>query len=160
MLNISEYGGLKRAKGNSGIERIGKVIGSLNLSLPVSEFGQVFTGFYHKGKKAIEKLLEEKQGQITGAFYRKDIGDIDLVWGKVTNAKQHKGFGLAHIVDKHPNFDVYLISKIVRYGKVEERHKGFTVKYKKYKLGIKDGYEVGGNKISKNRWIVTSFEED
>ncbi len=51
--------------------------------------GKEFTGV--KGQKAVEKLLQEKQGHVKGAFTRQDIGDIDLVWG---NEKQ----GLCHIL--------------------------------------------------------------
>ncbi|MCR2116238.1 hypothetical protein CUPS3781_09595, partial [Campylobacter upsaliensis] len=43
------------------------------------EFGENFEGF--KGKEAVLKLLEEKRGQIKGAFYKEGLGDIDLVWG-------------------------------------------------------------------------------
>ena len=30
---------------------------------PIPELGETFEGFYHKGKKAIKKLLQEKRGQ-------------------------------------------------------------------------------------------------
>ncbi|WP_240328790.1 hypothetical protein [Helicobacter suis] len=44
-------------------------------------FGQNFKEFYHDPKSAIAKLIETKEGQVAGAFYREDLGDIDLVWG-------------------------------------------------------------------------------
>ena len=132
----------------------------LNASLPVSEFGKNYEGYYHSGMKAVKKVLSEKAGQVTGAFNHKVLGDIDIVWGKVTNQKLHKGFGLVHILDKHPNFNVNLISKVIRYGTLEKRYKGFTIRYGQYKLGIKDGYEIDKKRVSNNRWIVTSFEEN
>lgn len=35
-----------------------------------------------KGQAAIDKLMQEKQGHVKGAFHREDIGDIDLLWGQ------------------------------------------------------------------------------
>lgn len=42
-----------------------------------------------KGQDAVNKLLREKQGHVKGAFYREDIGDIDLIWGDDTCGLQH-----------------------------------------------------------------------
>ncbi|MCZ6169075.1 hypothetical protein [Campylobacter ureolyticus] len=53
----------------------------LNIT-PIKEFGTNYAEFYHDLNGAINKLLAEKKGQVAGAFYRKDLGDIDLVWGK------------------------------------------------------------------------------
>lgn len=48
--------------------------------------------------------MEEKEGQVAGAFYRKELADIDLVWGQVKGkGKNAKGYGLAKIVEKHLN---------------------------------------------------------
>lgn len=58
----------------------------------ISDFlGKEFTGV--KGQAAIDKLMQERQGHVKGAFTRKDIGDIDLVWG-------NEGMGLAHIIKR------------------------------------------------------------
>ena len=46
-----------------------------------------------KSKGAIETLLTAKMGHIQGAFHRKELGDIDLVWGD-------SSFGLAHIIER------------------------------------------------------------
>ena len=42
---------------------------------------------------AVRKLLEEKRGHVKGAFFRKDIGDIDLIWG-------NDSVGLCHIIKR------------------------------------------------------------
>ncbi|WP_459177861.1 putative barnase/colicin E5 family endoribonuclease, partial [Helicobacter suis] len=60
---------------------------------PNPAFGKNFEEFYHDPKGAIAKLIETKEGQVAGAFYREDLGDIDLVWG---NSKM----GLAHILER------------------------------------------------------------
>lgn len=58
----------------------------------VSEFlGKEFTGV--KGQEAVDLLMKEKQGHVKGAFTRKDIGDIDLVWGDESR-------GLCHILER------------------------------------------------------------
>ncbi|MEE3777476.1 hypothetical protein V2I28_08350, partial [Campylobacter sp. CX2-4080-23] len=49
---------------------------------PIKEFGVNYAEFYHDGKNAIQKLLTERQGQVAGAFERKELGDIDLPWGE------------------------------------------------------------------------------
>lgn len=46
-------------------------------------------------------LRKKKGGECIAALYRHDVGDIDIVWGEVTDPIKHKGFGLAHIIDKH-----------------------------------------------------------
>ncbi|MEE3777474.1 hypothetical protein V2I28_08340, partial [Campylobacter sp. CX2-4080-23] len=53
----------------------------LNIN-PIREFGTNYAEFYHDGKNAIQKLLTERQGQVAGAFERKELGDIDLPWGE------------------------------------------------------------------------------
>ncbi len=49
-------------------------------SAPINEFGENYPQFYHKPHEAIKHLLETKSGQVQGAFYREELGDIDLVW--------------------------------------------------------------------------------
>ncbi|WP_459177977.1 putative barnase/colicin E5 family endoribonuclease, partial [Helicobacter trogontum] len=64
----------------------------LNIN-PIKEFGTNYAEHYHSGESAIAKLLAERQGQVAGAFYRKELGDIDLVWGD-------SKMGLAHILER------------------------------------------------------------
>ena len=53
-------------------------------------------------QKRLSKFLREKKnGECIAALYRSDIGDIDIVWGEITDPIKHKGYGLAHIIDKH-----------------------------------------------------------
>lgn len=55
-------------------------------------FGKEFKGY--SGAKAVEKLMQEKQGFIQGAFSRNDIGDIDVVYGEVTTRKRTRAMAL------------------------------------------------------------------
>ena len=50
-----------------------------------------------KGKDAIEKLLHEKNGHIKAAFNRKEVGDIDLIWGDEDS-------GLAHVIKRRDEY--------------------------------------------------------
>lgn len=75
-----------------------------NQPKPLKEFlGKEYTGV--KGRAAVEKLLQEKQGHVKAAFTREDIGDIDLVWG-------NKNIGLLHIIRRrekqHIDIDKFL----------------------------------------------------
>ena len=63
---------------------------------PLKEFGTNYPEFALKPKEALEKLLQEKNGQVAGAAFRDDLGGIDFVWGK--DGKD--GYGLAHILEK------------------------------------------------------------
>lgn len=130
-----------------------KIENELNIK-PLKEFGKNYAEYYHDGKGALQKLLIEKQGQVAGAFHRKDLGDIDLVWGEVTDKIKHKGYGLAHIIDKHPELDLKLISDIVDKGKLNNQNNiRYRIEYKNYIIGLSSEYK--GNKRT---FIITAFE--
>ncbi|RTJ12174.1 PBECR2 nuclease fold domain-containing protein [Campylobacter jejuni] len=132
----------------------GKIEQELNIQ-PLKEFGENYAEYYHDGKGALQKLLIEKQGQVAGAFHRKDLGDIDLVWGEVIDKIKHKGYGLAHIIDKHPDLDLKMIDEIVKNGKLIKDNKGrIRIQFDNKVIGIKDNWK--GDKT--NVWIVTSYE--
>nr|WP_193558218.1 hypothetical protein [Campylobacter jejuni] len=135
----------------------GKIEKELNIQ-PLKEFGENYAEYYHDGKGTLQKLLIEKQGQVAGAFHRKDLGDIDLVWGEVIDKIKHKGYGLAHIIDKHPDLELNIIPKIIENGEIAQRknrEKSFNIVFKDYILGINKGF----NKSGENQWIVTAFEK-
>ncbi|ELH5090809.1 hypothetical protein Q9Y45_000983 [Campylobacter jejuni] len=131
----------------------GKIEQELNIQ-PLKEFGENYAEYYHDGARALQKLLIEKQGQVAGAFHRKDLGDIDLVWGEVIDKIKHKGYGLAHIIDKHPELDLKLISDIIDKGKLNNQNNiRYRIEYKNYIIGLSSEYK--GNKRT---FIITAFE--
>ncbi|KAA6230397.1 hypothetical protein FMM56_06145 [Campylobacter sp. LR264d] len=71
---------------------------------------------------------------------------------------KYTGYGLAHILDKHPNFDLNLIEKIIKNGKIVKNNNTNTIwanfEGKIYKLGLSNGWKGKG----KNNWIITSYE--
>lgn len=91
------------------------------------DFGEIYTQFYHKPKEAIKFLCKKKSGECSKALHRADIGDIDIIWGEVTDRVKHTGFGLAHIIDKHGKdikalgFEVEdFIALVIMYGEVKK----------------------------------------
>ena len=127
---------------------------SLNIK-PLAEFGTNYAEHYHSGESAIAKLLNEKQGQVSGAFYRKELGDIDLVWGD-------SNFGLKHILDKHGSEfkDIAKeLDEIIQNGEVVKRKgrdEAYNIEYKGFKVGINKGF----NKQGENKWVVTAFNDN
>ncbi|EFS9252953.1 DUF3519 domain-containing protein, partial [Campylobacter upsaliensis] len=112
------------------------------------DFGENFAGY--KGKEAIEKLLEEKRGQVKGAFYKEGLGEIDLVWGD-------ENFGLRHILNKHGGEFKNLareLSEAVENGKIVKDDKGrLRLEYENKIVGIKDNWK--GEKTA--HWVVTAY---
>lgn len=63
-------------------------------------YGDEIAREFFKGENAIDYLLYTQAGYIENAFYKEGLGGIDLVWGEATDFEKHKGYGLAHIIDK------------------------------------------------------------
>ena len=129
-----------------------------NNIVPIKEFGTNYAEFYHDGKGAINKLLTEREGQVAGAFYRKELGDIDLVWG-------NEQIGLNKILAKHKaDFDDFGgvangLKKIIDDGKLISENGINTIWLKKgdeyFLTGLSKGFLGNGE----NNWIVTSYKK-
>ncbi len=89
-------------------------------------YGEEFKGY--KGKAAIEKLLKEQRGHVKGAFYREDMGDIDLIWGSDT-------VGLQHIIKQRErqgvDLSVFLggLSEVVEKGRFIQKNGNGTFEF-------------------------------
>ncbi|EKG8178644.1 DUF3519 domain-containing protein [Campylobacter upsaliensis] len=135
------------------------------------DFGVNFEGF--KGKEAVLKLLSERKGQVKGAFYREELGEIDLVWGEVKGSgKEAKGYGLSKIIEKHgedfKEFGEGLegvskgLDEIITKGEIHTQEYGRkTIIYHKngdvYKVGLKQNWK---GEPTKNSWVITGYKED
>lgn len=112
----------------------------------------------YKGKKAIDKLMKEKKGYIKGAFHRKDIGDIDLIWG---NDKM----GLKHIIKRRKetgqNLEEVLekMTDVIEKGKLVDSER--KDRNKKYTIEDQENKYVIGTKLHKNKrnFILTAYEK-
>ncbi|MBT0822453.1 hypothetical protein KJQ64_06800 [Campylobacter lari] len=133
-----------------------KIENELNIK-PLKEFGKNYAEYYHDGKGALQKLLIEKQGQVAGAFHRKDLGDIDLVWGEVrTSNSEVKGYGLSKIIEKHKEINADILNDVITNGTVQQRqNEAIQIVKDNYKIILKSNWN--GNK-TKNKWIVTAYE--
>ena len=123
--------------------------------------GKEFKGY--KGQDAIEKLMQEKQGHIKGAFHRSDIGDIDLWWG-------NERLGLCHIIRQRmkekKNYDDAVlhtqrllnnISETIEKGKNLgiSKKRNYEIVYEKNKVVIAPEYH--GYKVT---YLLTAFERE
>lgn len=119
----------------------------------VSEFlGKEFTGV--KGQEAVDLLMKEKQGHVKGAFTRKDIGDIDLVWG-------NEGMGLAHIIKRRKETGQNLqsllnnISDVIEKGQLKVGTNGrFNIEHNGRVAIVKPKFDN-----EKLQFLLTAFEK-
>ncbi|WP_231215699.1 DUF3519 domain-containing protein [Helicobacter pylori] len=141
---------------------------------PLKEFGTNYPEFALKPKEALEKLLQEKNGQVAGAAFRDDLGGIDFVWG-TPKTKDSNGYGLAHILEKREKQYTRLglnaeqikertnellkeIPSILQKGFKEEDRPGYAVITLNNSKVILSKFK-GDNEL-KNHYMITSFEVD
>ncbi|WP_415751367.1 DUF3519 domain-containing protein, partial [Helicobacter pylori] len=133
---------------------------------PLKEFGKNYPEFALKPKEALEKLLQEKNGQVAGAAYREDLGGIDFVWG-------NKDYGLEHILKRREDQAigkglneteakeyalnvVKSIPEIIEKGVKVEQNGRVAIEYQNIRVGLKDNWK--GEKLP-NHWIITGYEK-
>ncbi|GAA8250037.1 hypothetical protein HpNP102_15130 [Helicobacter pylori] len=141
---------------------------------PLKEFGKNYPEFALKPKEALEKLLQEKNGQVAGAAYREDLGGIDFVWG-MPKTKDSNGYGLAHILEKREKQYTRLglnaeqikertdellkqIPEVIEKGVKDDDYIGHAIiRYNNIEVGLSS---QKGNTPLKNHYMITSFERD
>ncbi|RKV31381.1 DUF3519 domain-containing protein [Helicobacter pylori] len=141
---------------------------------PLKEFGTNYPEFALKPKEALEKLLQEKNGQVAGAAFRDDLGGIDFVWG-TPKTKDSVGYGLAHVLESRENQYKKLgltpeqakertnklikeIPNIIQKGLKEEDRPGYVAIILNNSKVILSKFK--GDKELKNHYMITSFEVD
>lgn len=116
-------------------------------------FGTIYIQFKGKPQEAIAFLLEKKEGEAVGALHHKDIGDIDLVWGKEGTAKSD-GFGLAKLAKYHPevlgNLQEILDAMVV----VERTDNRVQLESKTHQASVRLTWDS-----EKKNWLLTAFEK-
>ncbi|WP_240660276.1 DUF3519 domain-containing protein [Helicobacter pylori] len=138
---------------------------------PLKQFGKNYPEFVLKPKEALEKLLQEKSGQVAGAAFRDDLGGIDFVWGK--DGKD--GYGLAHILEKREKQYTRLglnteqikertdelvksIPEVIENGTLFKDDLGrVSVELNNIRVGLKNTWD---NDNLNNHFVVTSYERD
>uniref|UniRef100_UPI001037AD05 DUF3519 domain-containing protein n=1 Tax=Helicobacter pylori TaxID=210 RepID=UPI001037AD05 len=151
-----------------------KLLNLQHATTPLKEFGTNYPEFALKPKEALEKLLQEKNGQVAGAAYREDLGGIDFVWG-TPKTKESVGYGLAHIIESRENQYKKLgltneqakertnelireIPNIIQKGLKEEDRPGYAAIILNNSKVILSKFN-GDNEL-KNHYMITSFEVD
>uniref|UniRef100_UPI003466C3AA DUF3519 domain-containing protein n=1 Tax=Helicobacter pylori TaxID=210 RepID=UPI003466C3AA len=132
---------------------------------PLKEFGKNYPEFALKPKEALEKLLQEKNGQVAGAAYREDLGGIDFVWG-------NKDYGLEHILKRREKQAknkglneqqakeyamsvVKTIPEVIEKGVKVDNNGRMAIEYKNIRVGINDDWY--SEKLP-NKWVISSYE--
>ena len=116
--------------------------------------GFLGTEYQGKGKAAIQKLCQEKNGYIKGAFHRSDIGDIALVWG-------NDDVGLKHIIKRREeqgiDVDLFLedIDEVIEKGNIQKSREtgNFEIWHNKKMAVISP--EFKGNQLM---FLLTAFK--
>ncbi|GHP77289.1 hypothetical protein JP0049_09350 [Helicobacter pylori] len=139
---------------------------------PLKEFGKNYPEFALKPKEALEKLLQEKNGQVAGAAFRDDLGGIDFVWG-TPKTKDSVGYGLAHILERREQQAlsdglskaeakeyalniVKSIPEVLEKGSKGTDHLGRVfVDYENIRVGLNNTWN---NKDLENHWVISSYE--
>jgi len=116
--------------------------------------GFLGTEYQGKGKDAVQKLRQEKNGYIKGAFHRSDIGDIALVWG-------NDDVGLKHIIRRREeqgiDIDLFLedIDEVIEKGNIQKSQEtgNFEIWHNKKMAVISP--EFKGNQLM---FLLTAFK--
>ena len=126
-------------------------------------FGNIYNQFKGKVKEAFDFLMKHKGGDLLGVFHRKDVGDIDLVWGDENG-------GLAHILHKHvgegksfTNVDEAMshIQNIIETGK-NDFEDGDKIVFRKGSelVTVRKNFREGGKKIADKNWVLTAYDKE
>lgn len=112
------------------------------------------------GKQALENAITN-QIDIPSAFYRPEIGDIDIVWGNVGDpAKNYKGGkGLAHIIAKRNLEGIDGVSFARDLYKTISNGEAVYRKGRKTRIDIfYENIQVVLVKDANSNWILTGFQ--
>ena len=142
---------------DKGIKKIRGEIEKINGIKPIKEFGENYAEFYHNGEGAIQKILKEGKGQVTGAFYREDIGDVTLPWGEVfRRGEKIKGYGVAKIIEKHGKEILNKLPKIFETGNlIKQNDVHYRIESGDYVVGLSSEF-----KGKKHNFVLTAFERN
>ena len=138
------------AEGASGGE------GRISDIRPIGEgdFGPIYDQFVGKPKEAIDFLLSQRDGEAIGALHHRDIGDIDLVWGKEGTSKSD-GYGLSKLAKYHPEVLDNLQEILDDMQVVKRTDNRVQLESEKYKAAIRltwDGH--------RKNWLLTAFQKE
>ena len=120
----------------------------------VGAFGNIYNQFRGKAKAAIEFLKKVRGGEAVGALYHKDIGDIDLVWGK-EGTGHSDGYGLSKLVKYHPEVLDNLQEILNDMRVVSSSKNRVNLESETHKAGVRLTWD--GERKS---WLLTAFKKE
>lgn len=120
----------------------------------VGAFGNIYNQFRGKAKDAIEFLKKVRGGEAVGALHHKDIGDIDLVWGK-EGTGHSDGYGLSKLVKYHPEVLDNLQEILNDMRVVSSSKNRVNLESETHKAGVRLTWD--GERKS---WLLTAFKKE
>lgn len=120
----------------------------------VGAFGNIYNQFRGKAKAAIGFLKKVRGGEAVGALYHKDIGDIDLVWGK-EGTGHSDGYGLSKLVKYHPEVLDNLQEILNDMRVVSSSKNRVNLESETHKAGVRLTWD--GERKS---WLLTAFKKE
>lgn len=120
----------------------------------VGAFGNIYNQFRGKAKAAIEFLKKVRGGEAVGALHHKDIGDIDLVWGK-EGTGHSDGYGLSKLVKYHPEVLDNLQEILNDMRVVSSSKNRVNLESETHKAGVRLTWD--GERKS---WLLTAFKKE
>lgn len=120
----------------------------------VGAFGNIYNQFRGNAKAAIEFLKKVRSGEAVGALHHKDIGDIDLVWGK-EGTGHSDGYGLSKLVKYHPEVLDNLQEILNDMRVVSSSKNRVNLESETHKAGVRLTWD--GERKS---WLLTAFKKE
>ena len=120
----------------------------------VGSFGNIYNQFRGNAKAAIEFLKKVRGGEAVGALHHKDIGDIDLVWGK-EGTGHSDGYGLSKLVKYHPEVLDNLQEILNDMRVVSSSKNRVNLESETHKAGVRLTWD--GERKS---WLLTAFKKE
>lgn len=120
----------------------------------VGAFGNIYNQFRGNAKAAIEFLKKIRGGEAVGALHHKDIGDIDLVWGKEETGHSD-GYGLSKLVKYHPEVLDNLQEILNDMRVVSSSKNRVNLESETHKAGVRLTWD--GERKS---WLLTAFKKE
>ncbi|MDD3001854.1 MAG: hypothetical protein PHF29_08885, partial [Candidatus Riflebacteria bacterium] len=118
------------------------------------DFGPIFDEYSNDLKGAIKILSKEKTGEVPGVLHHKDIGAIDLVWGKEGTGRGD-GFGLSKIIKFHPEV-VENLQKVLDDTEIKQKSDNRVVlESQKFKGIVSLNYFQ-----NEKKWLLSAYEKE
>lgn len=138
------------------------IVGMSNIKVGVAEikpvgvgaFGNIYNQFRGNAKDAIEFLKKVRGGEAVGALHHKDVGDIDLVWGK-EGTGHSDGYGLSKLVKYHPEVLDNLQEILNDMRVVSSSKNRVNLESETHKAGVRLTWD--GERKS---WLLTAFKKE